>query len=134
MDVRRRARRRECLPAAAIASAMQGRAARGPPRRAPGPPCGAVPARQRRRTAVGSVCVPAARKSADWIGIDLDTVDKSELATPFGRFKVRRTLACIGILCKGRNVSLGKVHASIPEKDIVQRGNRPYIVIGRPNV
>ena len=84
--------------------------------------------------AAGAVCVPAARKPTDWIGIDLDTVDKSELATPFGRFKVHRTLACIGILCKGRNVSLGKVHASIPEKDIVQRGNRPYIVIGRSNV
>ena len=83
--------------------------------------------------AAGAVCVPAARRPADWIGIGRGTV-KPELATPFGRFKVRRTLACIGILCKGRSVSLGKVPAFIPEKDIVQLGNRPYIVIGRSNV
>ena len=43
-------RRRECLPAAAIASAMQSCAALGQPRRAPSLPRGAVPARQKLRT------------------------------------------------------------------------------------
>ena len=68
------------------------------------------------------------------IGINLDALDKAELATPFGRFKVYRTLVCIAVLYKGRRVDLGKVPASIPEKDMVQLGNRPYIVIGRSSV
>ena len=68
------------------------------------------------------------------IGINLDALDKAELATPFGRFKVYRTLVCIAVLYKGRRVDLGKVPASIPEKDMVQLGNRPYIVVGRSSV
>ena len=49
------------------------------------------------------------REAADWIGIDLDAIDKTELTAPFGRFKVYRTLACIEILYKGRRIGLGKV-------------------------
>ena len=73
-------------------------------------------------------------EAADWIGIDLDAIAKTELATPFGRFKVYRTLVRIEILYKGRRIELGKVPASIPERDIVQLGNRPFIVVGRSNV
>ena len=74
------------------------------------------------------------REVADVIGIDLDAVDKTELATPFGRFKVYRTLVCIAVLYRGRRVGLGKVPASIPEKDTIRLGNRPFIVVGRSNV
>ena len=74
------------------------------------------------------------RKAADWIGINLDALAKVELATPFGRFKVYRTLVRIAVLYEGRRIDLGKVPASIPEKDMVQLGNRPYIVIGRSSV
>ena len=74
------------------------------------------------------------RKAADWIGIGLDAIAKTELATPFGGFMVYRTLVRIAILYKGRRIDLGKVLASIPEKDIVQLGNWPFIVVGRSNV
>ena len=74
------------------------------------------------------------REAADLIGIDLDAVDKTELATPFGRFKVYCTLVRIAVLYRGRRVGLGKVPASIPEKDTIRLGNRPFIVVGRSNV
>ena len=74
------------------------------------------------------------RKAADWIGIDLDALDKADVATPFGRFKVHRTPVRVAVLYRGRGVGPGKVPASIPEKDIVRLGNRPYIVMGRSNV
>ena len=57
-----------------------------------------------------------------------------ELATPFGRFEVHRTLVRIEVIYKGRRIDLGKTPASIPEKDLIQLGNRPYIVAGRSNI
>ena len=74
------------------------------------------------------------REVSDSIGINLDALNKVELATPFGWFEVYRTLVRIAVLYKGQRVDLGKVLASIPEKDIVQLGNRPFIVVGRSNV
>ena len=40
----------------------------------------------------------------------------------------------IEILYKGLRIDLGKVLASIPERDMVQLGNRPYVVAGRSSV
>ncbi len=45
-----------------------------------------------------------------------------------------RTLVRIEIMYKGLRIDLGKVLASISEKDIVQLGNRPLIVVERSNV
>ena len=74
------------------------------------------------------------RKAANAIDINLDALATTELVTPFGRFKVYRTLVCLAVLYGGRRVDLGKVPASIPEKDMVQLGNRPYVVVGRSSV
>ena len=74
------------------------------------------------------------RKAADRIDIDLDDLDKVELATPFGMFEVYRTLVRIEVVYKGRRIDLGKTPTSIPEKDTIQLGGRPFIVAGRSNI
>lgn len=74
------------------------------------------------------------RKAADWININLDALGKKELTTPFGRFEVYHTLVRIEVIYKGRRIDLGKTPASIPKKDTIQLGSRPYIVAGRSNI
>ena len=74
------------------------------------------------------------RKVSDWIDIDLDALNKAELATPFGMFEVYRTLVRIEAIYKGRRIDLGKTPASIPKKDVIQLGNRPFIIAGRSNI
>ena len=74
-------------------------------------------------------------KAAGLININLDALGKKvELATPFGRFEVHRTLVRIEVIYKGRRIDLGKTPASIPEKDPIQLGSRPHIAAGRSNI
>ena len=74
------------------------------------------------------------REAADLIDVDLDALNKVKLSTPFGRFEVYRTLVRIDIIYKGRRIVLGKTPASIPEKDTIRLGGRPFIVAGRSNI
>ena len=74
------------------------------------------------------------REVADLIDIDLDALNKVKLTTPFGRFEVYRTLVRIEVIYRGRRIDLGKTPASIPEKDTMRLGGRPFIVAGRLNI
>ncbi len=100
---------------------------------APGLPCGAVPARQRRRGAAGSVCVPAARRPAGWIGIGLGTVGKPNWRRRSeGSRRTARLLASGS--CARDGGSAWEKSRLYSQKGRSHLGNRHNIIAGRSNV